>query len=107
MSTYVQQYALAQNAAFRQQIATALVLTADNVILVEDGGTTNHAARVVLAQAVLMDADLWASRMALAVVEKSTGISDDAPSGPAADADIFSSVDAIWNYYANALVAQG
>lgn len=104
MSSYVQQYALSTNAAFRQQVATAAVSTAE-VVVAEVNTTQDHANRLALAQQVMGYPDAWAARMALSVVEANTSIANTAPSGPAVDADVFAAVSAVWNTFADALAA--
>lgn len=104
MSTYVDQYALSTLGNFRQQVASAIVSTAE-VVVGEPGATTNHANRLALAQDVLVNHDTWAQRMALAVIEANTSIANTAPNGPAQDADVFSAVSSIWNVYADAHAA--
>jgi hypothetical protein len=102
LSTYDQQYALSVNAGFQQQCAIALIEQAE-VVVAEPGTTVDHANRLSLAQQVMFYPDLWAARMAMAIIQSNTNIQGVAPSGPAADADVFAGVSSIWTSYADGL----
>lgn len=104
-STYSNQYALSANGAFRQQVAVAAVSTAE-VVIAEINTTTDHANRLALAQQVLFAPDLWAGRMALAVIEANSNVAAAAPNpGSVVDADVFAAMASIWNSFADGLAA--
>lgn len=101
MSTFGQQYAFSTNAALRQQIAIAAVQQAQ-VVVAEVNTTQDHTNRLALAQKVMTNPDLWASRIVIPVIEGNANIQNVAPNGPAVDADVFASISSIWSALSDA-----
>lgn len=62
MATFLELYALRFSENMKKRVTVAIAVAAQN-ILAEDGGTTNHANRVIWADEALKDAQLMAEKI--------------------------------------------
>jgi hypothetical protein len=67
MATYDELYSLRNNSALKNKVEIATVIAAET-IMNEDGGTTNHANRLIWASAVFANPKAEANRMFMAVL---------------------------------------
>lgn len=67
MATYAELYSLRNDSALRNKVAIAVVVAAET-IMNEDGGTANHANRLLWASAVFASPTAEAERMFMAVL---------------------------------------
>ena len=99
--TYLEQHTATQDSVFVGRVKQALI-KASMDIANEAPETANHANRIRLCNAALLDPEAWAREMSCAVAANWAITSADA-----ADTDIYNAVAAAWDAYANALAAQG
>ena len=67
MATYEELYTLRTDSALKNRVTTACILAAEAVML-EDGGTANHANRLLWAKAVFANPKGEADRMFMAIL---------------------------------------
>lgn len=91
MATYEELFSLRNNSAIKNKVTSAVVIAAETVMN-EDGGTTNHANRVIWAKGVFESPANEAGRMFWAVLAANSAASVSAIEG-ATDAAIQANVD--------------
>ena len=67
MATYAELYGLHNDSALRNRVMVACIVAAE-VVMDEDGGTPNHANRLLWAASVLVNPQAEARRMFMAVL---------------------------------------
>ena len=70
MATYEELYTLRNDSSLKNRITTACIIAAETVML-EDGGTANHANRLLWAKAVFANPKGEATRMFMAILAAS------------------------------------
>ena len=91
MATYAELFGLKNDSALRNRVTTACIVAAE-VIMNEDGGTSNHANRLVWAAAVFAGPASEANRMFMAVLAANKDVAV-AQIQSASDAAIQTNVD--------------
>ncbi len=91
MATYEELYNLRTDSALKNKIVTACIMAAETVML-EDGGTLNHANRLLWAKAVFANPSGEANRMFMAILAANAA-ADVAVIQAATDVAIQSNVD--------------
>lgn len=74
MATYTELFGLHNNSALKNKVMSAVVIAAETVMN-EDGGTANHANRLVWAKAVFANPSNEADRMFWAVLAANSALS--------------------------------
>lgn len=91
MATYEELYNLRTDSALKNRVTTACIIAAEAVML-EDGGTANHANRLLWARAVFANPENEAERMFMAILAANSGLTKAAIQG-ATDSAIQTNVD--------------
>ena len=98
MATYTELFDLRSNSDLRNRVAVALIIAAETV-RGEDGGTTNHANRLIWAKQVFEGGLAQANQM-LAAVLAANASSTVSQITSATDAAIQTNVDAVVDVFA-------
>lgn len=98
MATYAELYDLRSNSALRNKIAVACVIAAE-AIRTEDGGTANHANRLLWAKGAFANPDFEAGRIMTAVLAQNASATV-AQITSATDATILTAVQNAINVFA-------
>ena len=92
MATYTELHSLRSDSALRNRVMVACIISAEAVI-VEDGGTANHANRLIWAASVFVSPMAEAKRMFMTVLAANSSLTM-AQIQAATDAQIQTNVDA-------------
>lgn len=101
MTTLTERAAVAEDPTFQRRVRQAIVNAAID-IKAEDAGTTNHAARSVLAARVLAKPNSWASVFAVGVAQNpnvGTGVSDPSTDDASGDGALQFVANGLWNAF--------
>jgi hypothetical protein len=98
MATYAELFDLRSNSPLLNRIMVACIVAAET-IRGEDGGTANHANRLLWAKAVFANPDAEASRMMMAVLAQNKDATIGQITG-ATDAAVQTAVDAAIDVFA-------
>lgn len=91
MATYEELFGIRNDSALKNKVQAAVVIAAETVMN-EDGGTTNHANRMIWAKAVFANPTAETNRMFWAVLAANSGAAVGTITG-ASDAAIQTNVD--------------
>lgn len=98
MATYAELSQIVGAGTLRDRLSMAVAAQAE-VIRTEDGGTANHANRLIWAQSAISDPRVWADKMIWAVMAQNAAFTKAQIEG-ASDASLLTAVSNVVNIFA-------